>query len=156
MSSKTISGSGPARSSGAAGVSANALTRSELRVAQLAVGGQTNWQITQSLFFTQRTVENHLTSTYGKLGISSRPELPAELPVALDGSRPAIRGMAGYDLAPDVVGGFDDEAELGDLLVVGQRVALHGGGEAALAGQADLVQGHVLGRLVDPALEVVL
>ncbi len=54
-------------------------------MAQLAAGGQTNRQIAQSLFVTQRTVENHLTSTYGKLGISSRPELPA----ALDGSRPA-------------------------------------------------------------------
>ena len=54
------------------------------------------------------------------------------------------------------LGGFDDEAELGGLLVVGQRVAFHGGGEAALAGQADLLQRHVLGRLVDPALQVVL
>ena len=66
----------------------DALTPSELRVAQLAAGGQTNRQIAQALFVTQRTVENHLTSTYAKLGISSRPELPA----ALDGSRPATRG----------------------------------------------------------------
>jgi DNA-binding CsgD family transcriptional regulator len=65
----------------------DALTPSELRVAQLAAGGQTNRQIAQALFVTQRTVENHLTSTYGKLGISSRPELPA----ALDGSHPATR-----------------------------------------------------------------
>ena len=57
----------------------DALTPSELRVAQLAAGGQTNRQIAQALFVTQRTVENHLTSTYGKLGISSRPELPAAL-----------------------------------------------------------------------------
>ena len=55
----------------------DALTPSELRVAQLAAGGQTNRQIAQALFVTQRTVENHLTSTYAKLGISSRPELPA-------------------------------------------------------------------------------
>ena len=57
----------------------DALTPSELRVAQLAAGGQTNRQIAQSLFVTQRTVENHLTSTYGKLGITSRPELAAAL-----------------------------------------------------------------------------
>ena len=65
----------------------DALTPSELRVAQLAAGGQTNRQIAQALFVTQRTVENHLTSTYAKLGISSRPELPA----ALASSRPATR-----------------------------------------------------------------
>ncbi len=63
----------------------DALTPSELRVAQLAAAGQTNRQIAQALFVTQRTVENHLTSTYAKLGISSRPELPA----ALAGSRQA-------------------------------------------------------------------
>jgi DNA-binding CsgD family transcriptional regulator len=57
----------------------DALTPSELRVAQLAVGGQTNRQIAQALFVTQRTVESHLTSAYGKLGISSRPELPGAL-----------------------------------------------------------------------------
>ncbi len=65
----------------------DALTPSELRVAQLAAGGQTNRQIAQALFVTQRTVENHLTSTYAKLGISSRPELPT----ALAGGRPASR-----------------------------------------------------------------
>ena len=65
----------------------DALTPSELRVAQLAAGGQTNRQIAQALFVTQRTVENHLTSTYAKLGISCRPELPA----ALAGRRPATR-----------------------------------------------------------------
>src|SRR5580704_567555 len=59
-------------------------------------------------------------------------------------------------IAPDLLGGLDDEAELGHLLVVGQRVALGGRGEAALAGQADLVQRHVLGGFVDAALEVVL
>ena len=57
----------------------DALTPSELRVAQLAVGGQTNREIAQTLFVTQRTVESHLTSTYGKLGISSRPQLRAAL-----------------------------------------------------------------------------
>ena len=55
----------------------DALTPSELRIAQLAAHGQTNGQIAQALFVTQRTVENHLTSTYEKLGIRSRPGLPA-------------------------------------------------------------------------------
>ena len=51
------------------------------------MAGQTNRQIAQALFVTQRTVETHLTSTYGKLGIGSRPELPA----ALAGTPPATR-----------------------------------------------------------------
>lgn len=57
----------------------DALTPSELRVAELAAGGRTNRQIAQALFVTQRTVENHLTSAYAKLGITARPELAAVL-----------------------------------------------------------------------------
>jgi DNA-binding CsgD family transcriptional regulator len=57
----------------------DALTPSELRVAELAAGRQTNRQIAQALFITQRTVENHLTSTYGKLGIESRSQLASSL-----------------------------------------------------------------------------
>ena len=65
----------------------DALTPSELRVAQLAAARQTNRQIAQALFVTQRTVENHLTSAYTKLGITARPELAAALA--------AVSGMAG-------------------------------------------------------------
>jgi DNA-binding CsgD family transcriptional regulator len=57
----------------------DALTPSELRVAQMAAGGQTNRQIAQALFVTRRTVETHLTSSYEKLGIRSRSELEAAL-----------------------------------------------------------------------------
>ena len=57
----------------------DALTPSELRVARLAAAGQTNRQIAQALFVTQRTVENHLTNAYAKLGIGSRPDLAAAL-----------------------------------------------------------------------------
>jgi len=48
----------------------DALTASELRVAELAASGQTNRQIAQALFVTLRTVENHLTSAYSP----GRPE----------------------------------------------------------------------------------
>ena len=57
----------------------DALTPGELRVAHMAAGGQTNRQIAQALFVTQRTVENHLTSAYGKLRITSRSGLSAAL-----------------------------------------------------------------------------
>lgn len=63
----------------------DSLTPSELRVAELAAAGRTNRQIAQALFVTQRTVENHLTSTYAKLGITARPELGA----ALSGAPPS-------------------------------------------------------------------
>src|SRR3954447_7599671 len=55
--------------------------------------------------------------------------------------------------APDVAGDGDDEVELGALLVGGQVVALDRGGEAALRGEAELLERHVLRRLLDAALE---
>jgi DNA-binding CsgD family transcriptional regulator len=57
----------------------DALTPSELRVAELAAQGKTNRRIAQELFVTLRTTETHLTSTYAKLGISSRDQLAAAL-----------------------------------------------------------------------------
>lgn len=57
----------------------DALTTSELRVAKLAAGGATNRQIAQGLFISRRTVEIHLTSTYRKLQINGRSELPHAL-----------------------------------------------------------------------------
>ncbi len=57
----------------------DALTSGELRVARLAADGRTNNEIAQLLFITPRTVETHLTSSYSKLGIRSRRELPRSL-----------------------------------------------------------------------------
>jgi DNA-binding CsgD family transcriptional regulator len=42
----------------------------------MAGGGMSNPEIAQALFVTRKTVENHLARAYGKLGISSRAELP--------------------------------------------------------------------------------
>lgn len=53
-----------------------ALTASELRVAQLAAAGQANKEIAQALFVALKTVEMHLASAYRKLHIHSRSELP--------------------------------------------------------------------------------
>lgn len=49
-------------------------------MARLAADGRTNNEIAQLLFITPRTVESHLTSSYAKLGIQSRRELPDALP----------------------------------------------------------------------------
>ena len=57
----------------------DSLTPSERRVAELAANGPTNREIAEELFVTQRTVEDHLTSVYRKLEISSRSQLAAAL-----------------------------------------------------------------------------
>ncbi len=51
------------------------LTLSERRVAGLAQRGLTNAEIAGSLKISPRTVENHLTRAYSKLGVRSRTEL---------------------------------------------------------------------------------
>jgi len=58
----------------------DALTPSELRLARLAADGQTNRQIAQELYLSEKTVEMHLGRAYRKLGIRGR----GELTVALD------------------------------------------------------------------------
>jgi DNA-binding CsgD family transcriptional regulator len=72
----------------------DALTPGELRVAQMAAAGLTNRQIAQRLFVTQRTVENHLTSSYAKLQISSRGALSAALRGSPAGARPGAAPAA--------------------------------------------------------------
>jgi DNA-binding CsgD family transcriptional regulator len=52
------------------------LTPSERRVAELAAGGDTNREIAQTLFVTEKTVETHLGRAFRKLDISSRRQLP--------------------------------------------------------------------------------
>ena len=54
----------------------DSLTPSERRVAELAAAGDTNRQIAQTLFVTEKTVETHLGRAFCKLDISSRRQLP--------------------------------------------------------------------------------
>lgn len=60
-------------------ISFDELTASERRVAERAAAGSTNREIAAELFVTPKTVENHLTRVYAKLGVSSRRELAAAL-----------------------------------------------------------------------------
>lgn len=55
------------------------LTPSERRVASMAAEGKTNRAIAQELFLTVKTIEAHLSSSYRKLEIASRSELPGAL-----------------------------------------------------------------------------
>ncbi|MFI7699367.1 helix-turn-helix transcriptional regulator [Nonomuraea sp. NPDC049480] len=60
----------------AAIIGINALTPAERRVAMLALNGQSNSQIAQTLFITTKTVETHLARAYRKLAITGRQQLP--------------------------------------------------------------------------------
>ena len=62
------------------------LTASEARVARMAAEGMTNREIAQALFLTEKTIEVHLTSTYRKLDIGSRSQLPRALGESLGGA----------------------------------------------------------------------
>lgn len=57
----------------------DALTPSERRVAHLASRGQTNRDIAQALFVTEKTIETHLSHAYQKLDIHSRSQLASTL-----------------------------------------------------------------------------
>ena len=57
----------------------DALTPSELRVAELAAEGRQNKEIAGELFLSVGTVEAHLSRVYRKLGVRSRTELAKEL-----------------------------------------------------------------------------
>jgi DNA-binding NarL/FixJ family response regulator len=51
-----------------------ALTNSELRVLSLLADGLDNAAIARQLVVTKRTVQNHVSNIYGKLGLNSRTE----------------------------------------------------------------------------------
>jgi DNA-binding NarL/FixJ family response regulator len=53
---------------------ATGLTSREVEVLRLLVQGMTYAQIADKLVISQRTVNAHLTTIYGKLGVSSRGE----------------------------------------------------------------------------------
>ena len=50
------------------------LTPAELRVLRLLAEGRDNAAIADKLVVTKRTVQNHISNLYGKLGVTSRTE----------------------------------------------------------------------------------
>lgn len=72
----TIAGGRPRR---VARSGRDALTPSELRVAEHAAAGMTNREIAEQLFVTRKTVEFQLGAAYSKLGIRSRAQLAGAL-----------------------------------------------------------------------------
>lgn len=54
-----------------------ALSRREMEVARLAARGARNAEIAASLFLSQKTVEQHLSRVFAKLGVRNRAELGA-------------------------------------------------------------------------------
>ena len=66
---------GPGARVGAVWDPASALTPSEGRIVRLAQRGLMNAEIAKQLRLSLRTVENHLSRAYGKLGVRSRTEL---------------------------------------------------------------------------------
>ena len=51
------------------------LTGREQEIAELVAAGRTNREVAQQLVLSPRTIEAHLRSIYGKLGVRSRVEL---------------------------------------------------------------------------------
>ncbi|MGC0416200.1 ATP-binding protein [Embleya sp. AB8] len=69
---------------GSAATTTADLSESEKRVAALAASGYSNRGISEELFITVSTVEQHLTRVYRKLDIKNRRQLPAHLRITLN------------------------------------------------------------------------
>jgi DNA-binding NarL/FixJ family response regulator len=80
-------------------VRARALTTRERQILTLVVEGLTNSQIAAELYLAESTIKSHLSSAFGKLGVSSRGEAAA---VILDPERG--RGLGIGNVQADFVG----------------------------------------------------
>jgi DNA-binding CsgD family transcriptional regulator len=94
------------------------LTPQEVRVAELASGGETNRQIAGRLYLSPRTVEYHLRKIFKKLGVSGRMELAQQLRTgSVDGRKDSTEELPldGNEPRPEVeasrgrVVGLDDD-----------------------------------------------
>jgi DNA-binding NarL/FixJ family response regulator len=55
------------------------MTAREHEIARLVAEGHTNKQVGAALFLSDRTIENHLSRIYAKLGVRTRTELAGML-----------------------------------------------------------------------------
>ena len=55
-------------------ITVQALTTREKQILALVIAGLTNAQIAAKLYLAESTVKSHLSSAFGKLGVSSRHE----------------------------------------------------------------------------------
>jgi len=69
----------PARDATGGGGAPAGLTAREDEIARLVAAGRTNREIAEQLVLSPRTVEAHLRSVYGKLGVRTRVELARDL-----------------------------------------------------------------------------
>jgi DNA-binding NarL/FixJ family response regulator len=81
-------------------VRAEALTTRERQVLALVIAGLTNAQIAGKLFLAESTVKSHLSSAFGKLGVSSRNEAAT---LILDPERGRGLGIRTLRPEPNVV-----------------------------------------------------
>jgi DNA-binding NarL/FixJ family response regulator len=71
---RAVKAPGPSRTSGGTGPSLASLTPREQEVLGLLAQGLDNAAIAERLVLTTRTVQNHVSNVYGKLGVTSRTE----------------------------------------------------------------------------------
>ncbi len=67
----------PKRGRGEIGEGVDSLSDREREVAELVAGGHTNREIAAELYLSEKTIENHLSRIFGKLGASKRAQVAA-------------------------------------------------------------------------------
>ena len=77
------------------------LTAREQGVAGLVIRGLTNREIAAELVISVKTVEHHLGSVFGKLGVSNRTQLFAAM-VGYQDPVPTARPVERFGLPPNV------------------------------------------------------
>ena len=105
----------------------------QTEIANLVVSGKSSRDIAKALFLSPRTVENHITAIFNKLGVRSRVELTAALLNPNAGAdQPAIAASASSTNLPhqrtSLVGRETELADIVDMLHDSRLVTVTGAG----------------------------